>query len=63
MANMNRKPIFDRMTALVAGPFLLGWRALDLAWVNAPGSPPEPSSEASTRLTVTPPVHAIKRRG
>ena len=63
MTELNRKPLLDRMAALVAGPFLLGRRALSLAWLDAQGSPPEPPPEASARITVTPPDHAIKRRG
>ena len=63
MADLNRKPILDRIAALVAGPFLLGRRALDLEWTDAQGSPPGPTAEAPARMTVTPPEHAIKRRG
>jgi hypothetical protein len=63
MADANRKPMIDRMTALIAGPFLLGRRALTLEWVDTPDSPPEPHHEAPARMTVTPPEHAIKRRG
>jgi hypothetical protein len=58
-----RKPILDRMTALVAGPFLLGRRALDLTFLKeeAPSGPPPPP--APPRISITPPDHAIKRRG
>ena len=63
MTVLNRKPMIDRMTALLAGPFLLGQRALSLDWAKAEGSPPEPTAEAPARMTVTPPEHAIKRRG
>lgn len=63
MADLNRKPILDRMAALVAGPFLLGRRALSLDWTHAEGSPPEPPPDAPARIAVTPPEHAIKRRG
>ena len=63
MTNLNRKPILDRATALLAGPFLLGRRALNLDWAQAQGSPPEPPAEPPARLTVTPPEHAIQRRG
>ena len=34
MADVNRKPILDRATALLAGPFLLGQRALGLAFLK-----------------------------
>ena len=63
MADMNRKPILDRITALVAGPFLLGRRALNHDWVDTKSSPPEPQTEATHRIAITSPEHAIKRRG
>jgi hypothetical protein len=63
MTELNRKPMIDRLKALVAGPFLLGQRALNLDWADAQASPPEPPPAALTRITVTPPEHAIKRRG
>ena len=63
MADVNRKPLVDRAAALLAGPFLLGQRALSLDWTHAEGSPPEPPAEAPARITVKPPEHAIKRRG
>ena len=59
MADANRKPLIDRATALVAGPLLLGRRALSLAFLEEEGPPPE----APPRLSITPPEHAIKRRG
>ena len=63
MTELNRKPMIDRVTALLAGPFLLGQRALSLDWTEAQGSPPGPTTEAPARITVTPPEHAIKRHG
>jgi hypothetical protein len=64
MADLNRKPLLDRMTALLAGPLLLGRQALNLEWGQAAvGGPPEPQVEAPARIAVTPPEHAIKRRG
>ena len=63
MAELNRKPILDRMAALVMGPFLLGRRALNLEWIDAKASPPEPRTDATTSIAITPPEHAIKRRG
>jgi hypothetical protein len=63
MAEQTRKPMLDRVVALVAGPFLLGRRALSLEWADAQGCPPKAPPEASARITVTPPEHAIKRRG
>jgi hypothetical protein len=63
MANVIRKPIFDRMAALVVGPFLLGRQALNLDWARAQSNPPEPPAESPARIAVTPPEHAIKRRG
>jgi hypothetical protein len=63
MTELNRKPMIDRVTALVAGPFLLGRRALSLAWADAQGSPSEPQTEATARIAITSPEHAIKRRG
>ena len=63
MTELNRKPLLDRMAALVAGPFLLGLRALNLEWADAKASPPGPETEATARIAITPPDHAIKRRG
>lgn len=64
MANEIRKPIFDRLAALVAGPFLLGREAVSLAFRPDKDAPPEtPPEWTPLRLTVTPPEHAIKRRG
>jgi hypothetical protein len=63
MADLNRKPILDRIAALVAGPFLLGRRALDLEWIDAKASPPESRTETTPRIAITSPEHAIKRRG
>ena len=63
MADLNRKPILDRLAALVAGPFLLGRRALTLEWIDPKASPPEPRAEAAPRIAITSPEHAIKRRG
>ena len=63
MADLNRKPILDRIAALVAGPFLLGRRALNLEWVDAKTSPPERRTEATPRIAISSPEHAIKRRG
>ncbi|GLH73019.1 hypothetical protein GETHLI_15210 [Geothrix limicola] len=67
MADVTRKPIrqpiVDRATALLAGPFLLGQRALGLVFQpdKSPGDPPpEP---AALRISIKPPEHAIKRRG
>lgn len=64
MADLNRKPLLDRATALLAGPFLLGQRALGLTFRREEGSPPGAPPEATTpRISITPPEHAIKRRG
>jgi hypothetical protein len=58
------KPLLDRATALLAGPFLLGQRALGLLVLPGKGTLPEAPPECATpRITVTPPEHAIKRRG
>lgn len=58
------KPLVARVTALLAGPFLLGQRALTLPFLPEGGTPPDTSPKESTlRLTVLPPEHAIKRRG
>jgi hypothetical protein len=58
-----RKPTLDRTLALLAGPFLLGRQALSLAFLPDEDAPPEASPETALRITVTPPEHAIKRRG
>ena len=67
MADANRKPILDRLTALMAGPFLLGRQALSLEWVHAETRPPQspigPPPEVPARIAIKSPDHAIKRRG
>jgi hypothetical protein len=64
MADEIRKPILDRMAALVAGPFLMGREAVSLVFRPDRAAPPEtPPEPVPLRLTVTPPDHAIKRRG
>jgi hypothetical protein len=64
MADETRKPILDRLAALVAGPLLLGREAMSLAFRPDKEAPPEtPPERMPLRLTVTPPEHAIKRRG
>ncbi len=63
MADTPRKPIMDRATALLAGPFLLGQRALDFVFAPGQDTPAEAPAPAVSRLTITPPEHAIKRRG
>jgi hypothetical protein len=63
MANTH-KPLLTRITALLAGPYLLGQRALTLPFPLKEDAPKESSPKNSaSRLTVTPPEHAIKRRG
>jgi hypothetical protein len=57
------KPLVDRATALLAGPFLLGQRALSLLLSDKDAPPKAPLEGATLRITVTPPEHAIKRRG
>jgi hypothetical protein len=61
MTDPNRKPLVARIAALLAGPFLIGRRALNFEWAQA--SPPATRPEAPTGITLTPPEHAIKRRG
>jgi hypothetical protein len=63
MTDLIRKPLLDRLAALVVAPFLLGRRALSLEWVDAKASPPGPQTEATTGIAITSPEHAIKRRG
>ena len=63
MADANRKPLIDRAAALVAGPFLMGRRALSLAFLPDRDAPPEAPPDTAPRLSITPPEHAIKRRG
>jgi hypothetical protein len=54
--------LLARATALLAGPFLLGQRALGLPFLTEKAPSPEPPRDA-LRPTVKPPEHAIKRRG
>jgi len=63
MADTTRKPIADRATALLAGPFLLGQKALSLVFRPDQTSPGDPPPEPALRFSITPPEHAIKRRG
>ncbi|NTW86078.1 MAG: hypothetical protein HGB30_07935 [Holophagaceae bacterium] len=62
MADANRTPLLDRAAALLAGPFLLGRQALSLAFLTDRETPEAPAL-ALQRIPVTPPEHAIKRRG
>ncbi len=56
--------LLDRATALLAGPLLLGRQALGVLFSPGHPEPPEtPPLPAASRITVTPPEHAIKRRG
>jgi hypothetical protein len=64
MADLNPKAMLNRAVVLLAGPFLLGQRALGLLFLSRKGDPPEAlPKNAASRITVTPPEHAIKRRG
>lgn len=64
MADENRKPLLERATALLAGPFLLGREALSLAFLPDKDAPPEmPPEPTPSRIAITTPEHAIKRRG
>ena len=63
MADPTRKPIVNRAAALLAGPFLLGQKALDLVFRPDQESPGDPPPEPDLRISITPPEHAIKRRG
>lgn len=66
MGTSNRREILGRLTALVAGPLLLGRRALDLTIRSVqetpPEAPPTPAKPAA-RLALTPPSHSVQRRG
>jgi hypothetical protein len=63
MADADRKPLLDRAAALLAGPFLLGRQALSLVFPSDLETPSEVPVLALQRISVTPPEHAIKRRG
>ncbi len=63
MADADRKPLLARAAALLAGPFLLGRQALNLAFLSDRETPSEAPTPALQRIPVTPPEHAIKRRG
>ena len=59
-----RHPLLARAAALLAGPFLLGQRALALPFIAGKGPSPESSPrDAALRISITPPEHAINRRG
>ena len=60
MADLTSTPLLARATALLAGPFLLGRQALNLVLSADKEGPPAASP---ARLSITPPEHAIKRRG
>ena len=59
MADDNRT-LLNRAVALLAGPFVLGQRALSLVFSAEPDRQP---SEVAIPIPVTPPEQAIKRRG
>ncbi|WLT31288.1 hypothetical protein [Geothrix sp. PMB-07] len=63
MTDVIRTPIVERATALLAGPFLLGQKALSLVFQQAKDAPSDPPPEPTLRISITPPEHAIKRRG
>ncbi|HJW71421.1 MAG TPA: hypothetical protein VJ486_01080 [Geothrix sp.] len=64
MPDSPRHPLRDKALALLAGPYLLGQKALSLVFLPDKDAPPEPPPGPSPlRITVTPPEHAIKRRG
>ncbi len=58
MTAPNRQTTLDRLAALAVAPFQLGQQALGLRWLQSENGPPEPSAPV-----LTPPEHAIKRRG
>ncbi len=59
----DRKPVFQRLAALLAAPFALGREAIAQVGSAFRGDPPEEAPPAPVRIAVTPPPHAIKRRG
>jgi hypothetical protein len=63
MTDAVRKPILERAAALLAGPYLLGKQALSLTLLDGRNAPPETPPREARRLSITPPEHAIKRRG
>jgi hypothetical protein len=63
MADVTRKPIVDRAAALLAGPFLLGQKALSLVFQPDQDPTADSPPDSALRITITPPEHAIKRRG
>lgn len=63
MSDAHRTSLLDRALALVAGPFLLGRKAVaDLA-PALEAVPARPEAPALTPLAILPPDHAVKRRG
>ena len=63
MADTNRKPMLDRLGSLLVAPFLLGRQALSLLLPDQDAPQEALPTDATFRITVTPPEHAIKRRG
>ncbi len=65
MGTVNRREILGRMTALLAGPLLLGRQALGLATRAVADAPPEapPAGGTPVRPAVNPPSQSVKRRG
>jgi hypothetical protein len=60
MTDAPRKPLVDRLLTLAAGPWLMGQQALRFTFLPDKAAPPGPPA---SRPTITPPEHAIKRRG
>jgi hypothetical protein len=63
MAEANRTTALARLSALALAPLFLGRRALSLDWLQAENGPPAPQDNTLSRPAITPPEHAIKRRG
>ena len=59
----SRREILGRVTALVAGPLLLGRQALGLTLRDARNASQDAPPDPAPRLAITPPSNSVKRRG
>lgn len=63
MDSLNRREILGRLTALLAGPLLLGRRAMDMALRAGRRQPPPAPPPRPKAPTLAPPTRSVQRRG